>query len=942
MLLWARRVFDVKAGEGLPVALSFSYIALVVCAFLLAKPIRNALFLKQYGPYALVYVYAAVPAVLAVFVPVYSRIAARFGSRVVAIGTLLFFSANVLFFWYGFHFHRFWLLPGILYVWVNCFGIIAPVQAWNLTNALFDTRQAKRLFGLIGSGASLGAITGGALARFLVGPVGGAVNLLLVLALLILMAAVLVSFVSVRRVRGRAERTRQAADATKVRDTWREIASAPYLRQIAAVVFLLTIATQWTAFQLSLVADRRFGGNADDLTEFFGIFNVTLGIFSFLVQILATGRLLRNFGVAVTLLVLPMSLAAGDALIFLFPAFWSVLLTNAFDQGLRFSVDKATHELLYLPIAVADRARVKNAIEIVLSGVADAFGAVCLGLITLGFFVLPGLGLDLRGIAALNACLLGGWIAVAWRLRGGYVRTIHESIHRHRIDSERLPPGGVDLSAAAVLTGKLGASDPTEVRYALSLIEGQQSRTWHPALRGLLTNGDPEIRRRALALLSAGGDKEIADQAALMLRDPDIGVRTEALLYLSREVGLDPLRQIEQLGDVEGFSIRAGTVAFLAAPGPAHNLEAARLMLDAMVKNHGADGERDRIEAARLLGVVPEGMFDLLGQLIEDDDPDVARQAIRTARSAAREELLPSLLVALGRSELTDDAAGALAKLGNAIVPELNEALASADVPMDTRREIPSVLLRIGTPEAEAVLVDGLLQADGTLRHRVIASLNKLRVLHPDVRVDSGVIEVLLAAEIAGHYRSYQVMGPLRARLKDDDAVLDAMRHAMEQELERIFRLMALLFPATGLHDAYVGVRSSNPIVRANALEFLDTTLKPELRQVLVPLLDSTVTTEERVALADRFVGAPLETPEQAVATMLESEDVWLRSCGIYAIGALRLPGFDSALTRFEGSNDAVLREAARSSRARLVGQRRGVQTQAPVPSDMNLGVGAG
>jgi len=235
-----------------------------------------------------------------------------------------------------------------------------------------------------------------------------------------------------------------------------------------------------------------------------------------------------------------------------------------------------------------------------------------------------------------------------------------------------------------------------------------------------------------------------------------------------------------------------------------------------------------------------------------------------------------------------------------------------------------------------------LLQADGTLRHRVIASLNKLRVLHPDIRVDSGVIEVLLAAEIAGHYRSYQVMGPLRARLKEDDPVLEAMRHAMEQELERIFRLMALLFPATGLHDAYVGVRSSNPIVRANALEFLDSTLKPELRQVLVPLLDSTVTTEERVTLADRFVGAPLETPEQAVETMLESEDVWLRSCGIYAIGALRLPGFDSTLVRFEASADNVVREAARSSRARLAGQKGIVETQVPAPSEMNLGVGAG
>lgn len=940
MLLWARRVFDIKAGEGLPVVLTFAYIALVVAAFLLAKPIRNGLFLGEYGPYALVYVYAAVPIVLALFVPVYTRIAARFGSRVVALGTLLFFSANVLLFWYGFRFHGFWLLPGIFYVWVNCFGIIAPVQAWTLTNALFDTRQAKRLFGLIGSGASLGAITGGLIARMLVGPVGGAVNLLLVLAMLIATAGLLVGVVTVGTRRGPARALRPPAPPFS--DIWRDIARSPYLRLIAALVFVMAIVTQWTAFQLSLVADRRFGSNADALTEFFGTFNLTMGAFSFLVQIFITGRLLRTFGLGATILVLPLALGLGNALVLLAPVFWAVLFTNAGDQGLRFAVDKASHELLYLPIAPTQRVRVKNAIEIVVSGVADAAGAVCLGLVTLGFFMLPGLGLDLRGIAAINLCFIGGWMAVAWRLRTEYVRNIQESIRRHRIDSEQLPVGALDLSTTSVLTGKLVAADPTEVRYALTLIEGQQSRRWNPALRGLLTHPEAEIRRRALALLSAAGDKEIADRAAAMLRDPDIGVRTEALLYLSREVGVDPLRQLEELGDVEGFSIRAGTAAFLAAPGPSQNLEAARLILEAMAGNRGAGSARDRAEAARLLSVVPEGFMDLLSPLIEDEDLEVARQAIRSAHMVTREELVPSLLVALGRPDVADEAAGALARLGNSIVPQLEAAMGSEQTAMDTRREIPSVLLRIGTAEAEQVLVGGLLQADGTLRHRVIASLNKLRVLHPHVRVDSGVIEVLLAAEIAGHYRSYQVMGPLRARMKTDDPALEAMHHAMEQELERIFRLMALLFPATGLHDAYVGVRSSNPTVRANALEFLDSTLKPELRQVLVPLLDSHVTTEERVALADRFVGAPLQTPEQAVGTMLASEDAWLQSCGVYAIGALRLYELEPALDRFESTSDAVLKDAVRSARKRLAGETTAAETQEPAPSNMGVGVGAG
>ena len=173
MLLRARRFFDVRPGEGTPVILAFLYVACVVAAYLLAKPIRNSLFLKEYGPYALVYAYAAVPLVLSVFVAVYSRVMARIGTRLVTIGTLVFFSLNVLYFWYSLRFAPSEWLPAAFYVWVNCFGVIAPVQAWSFANSLFDVRQARRLFGLIGAGASLGAIAGGILARFLVGPVGG-------------------------------------------------------------------------------------------------------------------------------------------------------------------------------------------------------------------------------------------------------------------------------------------------------------------------------------------------------------------------------------------------------------------------------------------------------------------------------------------------------------------------------------------------------------------------------------------------------------------------------------------------------------------------------------------------------------------------------------------------------------------------------------------------
>lgn len=925
MVARARGFFDVRRGEGLPVLLAFLYIAVVVAAFLLAKPVRNALFLREYGPYGLVYAYAAVPLVLTVFVPIYARIAARFGSRAVAVGTLLFFSANVLMFWAAFR--RFpvgdgapigtggaalWLLPGAFYVWVNCFAVVAPVQAWSFASSLFDTRQAKRLFGLVGAGASLGAIAGGLLARVLVGPVGGTVNLLLVLAGLILAAAGIL--VAAQRQIPRRGPRRRAQAAPRFLDSLRTIRRSRYLTLMAALVFVVAIVTQWVAFQLSLVADARYGPDEDALTAFFGTFNFSLGIAAFLLQILFTGPALRRFGLGVTILLLPLALGFGSALILLVPVFWVVVLNSGFDQALRFSADKATYELLYLPVPQGQRGPVKAAIDIVVNRFADATGAVLLGLATQGFFMLGGLGFGLRGTAAVNLVLVAVWGVLAWRLRTEYVRTIQESIHRHRMDRERAGEVPIAPLTSGIMRQKLFGGDTDEVLATLALLEGQSLRKFGVSLRSLLTHPSAEVRRRVLAMLGAGADPEVAGAASGMLRDPDIGVRTEALLYLSREHGADPLELIEQLGDFSDFSIRAGIAAYFAA---SKNPEAARPLLAEMIAADGPDGARERQEAARLLPRVAGDLQDLLIPLILDPEAPVARQAIRSAVTVLREDLVPPLVAALERPDLADEAAEALARYGSAIVDDVASRLRDPVTPAGIKRELPQVLVRIGTAEAERVLIESLLQPDAAVRHAIVVSLNKLQATAPRVRIDQEFLELVLATEIAGHYRSYQVLG-LPERLASGEGAVETLPPPMEQEIERIFRLMKLAFPRIAMHDAYVGVRSANPVVRANALEFLENVLKPELRNVLLPLVDGHVTIEERIARANRMVGAPLEGTEQAMETLLSSADPWLRSRAIYAVGALRLHDLAPDLQRMEPGADAATRSAIRMALHRL------------------------
>jgi hypothetical protein len=105
-----------------------------------------------------------------------------------------------------------------------------------------------------------------------------------------------------------------------------------------------------------------------------------------------------------------------------------------------------------------------------------------------------------------------------------------------------------------------------------------------------------------------------------------------------------------------------------------------------------------------------------------------------------------------------------------------------------------------------------------------------------------------------------------------------------------------------------------------------------------VPLLDSQVGVDERIALANQLVGAPLETAEQSIATLLASGDPWLRSSAVYAAGVLRLQNLEAELHRLEGSADPVLREHVQLALQRLSGEAEGAAP--PVPAGMSGGVG--
>jgi ATP/ADP translocase len=907
MLRRLERLLNLRPGESTRGLLLFLYLFLVITSYVTGKAARDALFLDRYKAVQLPYADIPVAILVGIIIALYIRVGRRISPHKLVAGSLILYASNCFIFWLLVTYaERAWLFP-IIYVWTGVFGVLAPAQVWTLANYVLTTREAKRLFGVIGGGAIAGWIVGGLLTQYTAARFGTESALLAMTVALLVCAGLVVEIWRQRPIRDEPD----AAVPRGLGESLRLIVTSPYLTAIAAVVGMSSLATSVGAWQFKALA-KHFISETDALTVFFGRFNFYAGLLSLVMQLLFTSRFLRRFGIGLALFVVPTLLMMGSIGVLLFGSLTAAVFLRGSDQVLRYSLDKTSVELLYLPVPAGRKLSVKSFIDTVIWRIGDGLSGVLVLLFAGVMHFSP------VRMSVVTMTLLAGWIIAAFVARTQYVVNLRDSIYQHRLDAERVTNSVLDRSATDLLAARLTAGDPQEIVYALGLFALDHRGATHPAVRGLLHHAAPEVRQRAVAILAAAGDRSVMTDVERLIYDRDLQVRTEALLYLTHLAHIDPLERIEALGDFPDYSIRSAMVAFLARPGDTQNLDAARVLMEAMLKEPGDAGRRTRLEAARLVASLPDVFQDELGVLLRDADPDVARHAIKAVGVLRHRALATRVIERLGHPALAETAGDALARFGDRIVGTLSDHLADPAIDIDVRREIPNVLLRIGTAAAEAALFENLLDGDGTIRFRVISAINKLRQMDPGRPFDVSLVETAVAAEIMGHYRSYQIAGMLAAQFAQADPVVQAVHESIRQEVERIFRLLKVLYPDYDLHSAYFGLQSSNPVVHGNALEFLDNILKPQMRALLVPLLDSEVGVEERVAIANRLLGTTVASNEEAIATLMLSENPWLLSCAAYAIGSLGLKKLEPELDKWMNATDALLRESARQAKERL------------------------
>ncbi len=405
-----------RAGEGRSAFLLLANAFLILLAYYVLRPLREALILTEFSAEVKSYATAVIAAILMFLVPLYG-ILFRHARKVQLIQWItLFFMVNlVLLYLMGVAGMQ---LGFIYYVWLGIFGVMVVAQFWAFAADLFNVKSGQRLFPLIMVGASLGALAGAQLSKALfalTGPFG----------LMLVACGILgLSLFFMRPARAAVPTESRSTTHIEVEGQLERTVGAfgivmqdGYLRLVALFVVLLNWINSTGEYILARVvvqyADELVASGATVLDKgsiinaFYGEFIFWFTLIGVLLQMFVVSRLFRFIGVAGALLIAPVIAMVGYGFVVFIPIFSIIRVVKILENASDYSITNTARHALFLPTTQAAKYEGKTAIDTFFWRFGDLIqaGFVYAGLTWFDFGVAQ--------FAALNMALAAGWFIVA-------------------------------------------------------------------------------------------------------------------------------------------------------------------------------------------------------------------------------------------------------------------------------------------------------------------------------------------------------------------------------------------------------------------------------------------------------------------------------------------------------------------------------------------------
>lgn len=882
---WAR--FGVEPAEERGAALMLAHSAFMGFGTVFFETAASALFLGKYGASALPSVYLSAAALSAATGYTYSRLQNRLSFSSLMTGTLVALlmvvgalrgalvmtqAAGLFFF---------------AMVFYRVLSILTDLEYWAVAGRLYDLRQAKRLFGFIGTGEVVARIVGSFSVPFLL-KLGGVPNLLVLSA-----ASLLACVVLLRRVLPMVpldDGPKQTTAQKAARSSIGSLVEDPYLRFVLIVAFCGILGKYLVDFAFLQQVKTRFA-DAKEVASFFALFSGISQVASLLTRVFLSGRILSAIGVHRGLLILPgahvicttLLLIAGGLALGPNPVFWLVVLNQGIYKTFKHPIDNPSLKTLYQPIPKDRRLSLAIAVDAILNPLGIALSSALMVLFTSVFHSDP-----VRFGWALLTCFLF-WL---WSARAAAVEYVRALVVALRGRIEDVAFAFDDESAVSSLRETLKTGSEEDALVAIQILGDHTPQALNPMLGDLASHPSKAVRRAALQRIEVHRPEGIALTLRERLAAEDLdSLRALTLRALSAVEGEAAREELLHFSQSQVLALREAAILGLLRMGAA---EGARGIGDLAQSSEPAD----RSAAARLIRLAGgPSEIATLRLLIADEEVAVSRLALSAAGQLKAVELMPLLIERVNKPGVLGAARAALALAGETALPPLIRAYEESNR-SDLRRGVVSALSQNRSKKATRFLVSQLEVEDIALRQDVVRALARSRFAAGDE--DRARIEGLARKEARRAVETLCQVRDLQGTT-GTEILQGALLGSHRNTRERILMLLGFTRDPKAFLAVRTHIDGSHKDRRAYAEEILDVVFTREERAWFMPAIDGTIQglTTEQSAMFE----ITRRTPEERIKALFldpsPSLETWIRAAALEAAARLRSRNLEAAIETF-------------------------------------------
>jgi AAA family ATP:ADP antiporter len=427
-----KAVTEVRPGEAFTALLLTANVFLLLSAYYVIKPVREALILAlASGAEYKSYMSGAIALLLFGLVPLYGKLVDRLPRIKLVIGVSLAFAAQLVLFYAAL------AVPGlrswlglIFYAWVGVFSVMVVAQFWAYANDIYSKEQGDRLFPMVALGASVGAAVGSKFSEALISTLGVS-PMLLVAAVLLGACAFL--FAVVERREHRQGETPAEADAPGTRDKhggFELVLKHRYLLFIALFSLLFNWVNSNGEYMLSKVikadaaaAVQRGEIDAKQVGDLIGAtyanFFFYVNVAGVLLQTFVVSRLVRWFGLSKAFLFLPAIAIANASIVAFIPIVALVRAAKTAENATDYSLNNTLRQMLWLVTSAEMKYKAKQVVDTFCVRIGDVCSALSV------YLLVDLMQFSVSRFAWLSIGLGAAWIVLAMAI-GRIYRTLEE------------------------------------------------------------------------------------------------------------------------------------------------------------------------------------------------------------------------------------------------------------------------------------------------------------------------------------------------------------------------------------------------------------------------------------------------------------------------------------------------------------------------------------